>query len=622
MKHHQSLSWKNAFLLAVLSRYVEGDMITHKYKKGDVVDLWVNKVGPYSNPQEAYEYYTLPFCASSSEKHDLPAPNPSLSEILGGHTLRHTGFEIPFGKESHVGECTTKPLTAAESLKFENAVEHQYFYQMYLDDLPVWGMVGEMMPLNKNDAKLVPFVYQDRHMSISYNGDRIVKVDLASDSASLAQVKEGVTLTFRLSITWSKTDEHFHSRFDRYLDHAFFKHQIHWFSVFNSFMMVLFLTGLVSLIFLRTLRRDYARYSSSSSSAAMEAAEEGDEKGHLISNVNVPEDSGWKQVHGDVFRAPLNLPLFASILGTGCQLIVLALSVILFALAGPLHGDAYEERGEILHASLVSYALSSIIAGYASGSFFMKYTRSATKKSKMPSQAWQGVMVLTVLLLPTLLTVVLSVLNALSIYYQTLYIIPFFTICKLFFLWIFTSVPLSIFGTLLGRHAFRKDFPCRVNSIPRPIPEETSWYGQPIYLIPLSGILPFGSIFIELYYILTSLWNYKYYHVYGFLFGMYTILGIVVSMTSIISTYFCLNAENYHWQWNAFFSGASASIYVLLYGIYYFWFKTTMYGLLQTCFYFGYMILISISLGCLTGTIGFISSAKFVETIFRNVKVD
>ena len=36
--------------------------------------------------------------------------------------------------------------------------------------------------------------------------------------------------------------------------------QIHWFSIFNSFMMVMFLTGLVTIILMRTLKRDYARY--------------------------------------------------------------------------------------------------------------------------------------------------------------------------------------------------------------------------------------------------------------------------------------------------------------------------------------------------------------------------
>ena len=36
--------------------------------------------------------------------------------------------------------------------------------------------------------------------------------------------------------------------------------QIHWFSIFNSSMILIFLTGLVAMILMRTLRADYARY--------------------------------------------------------------------------------------------------------------------------------------------------------------------------------------------------------------------------------------------------------------------------------------------------------------------------------------------------------------------------
>lgn len=35
---------------------------TTGYKQGDNVTLYVNKVGPYHNPQETYHYYTLPVC--------------------------------------------------------------------------------------------------------------------------------------------------------------------------------------------------------------------------------------------------------------------------------------------------------------------------------------------------------------------------------------------------------------------------------------------------------------------------------------------------------------------------------------------------------------------------------
>lgn len=33
-----------------------------QYTPGEEVTLWTNKVGPYHNPQETYDYYSLPFC--------------------------------------------------------------------------------------------------------------------------------------------------------------------------------------------------------------------------------------------------------------------------------------------------------------------------------------------------------------------------------------------------------------------------------------------------------------------------------------------------------------------------------------------------------------------------------
>jgi transmembrane 9 superfamily protein 3 len=324
------------------------------------------------------------------------------------------------------------------------------------------------------------------------------------------------------------------------------------------------------------------------------------------------------------------------VLGTGWQLVTLVMGVVLFAVAGPVHGEVHEERGEVLSAILVFYSLSSVVAGYASGSYFkLYYATTPAGRSKAGATAggpggatqWQLTMALTVLLLPTILVTVLSFLNGIALIYGTIFYIPFLVLLKLFFLWVFVSVPLCILGTLLGRHAKlggrqSSSFPCRVNAIPRPIPEDVPWYGVPANLVPFAGLLSFGSIFIELYYILTSLWNYKFYHVYGFLLGVYGILCLVVCMTTVIVVYFCLNAENYLWQWTAFYSGGSTALYVFLYSIYYFVFKTSMHGLVQTSFYFGYMLLISLAMGTLCGTLGHWAGNRFVRTIFQNVKVD
>ena len=568
-----------------------------------------------------------------------------MGEHLGGHSLRHSGHDILFLSKSKEPEtCTTKPLTLLEADQFAKAIQHRWFYQMYLDDLPVWGMVGEMLPkadsfnLKEKDdlerldhiselddsqvGNLHPYVYTKRNLIISYNNDQIVKVDLTSDPKSLVQVKEGAKLDFALHVQFETTSDEFHTRFDRYLDHEFFKHPIHWFSVFNSFMMVLFLMGLVALILLRTLKKDYARYGLIHD---LEDGEDEDEKDAMLHDK--VEDAGWKQVHGDVFRAPSTLPLFAALIGTGWQLVVLTFGVILFAVLGPVHGEVHEERGKMMQAILICYAFSTIVSGYMSGRYFKQYYPTVARSSKNsgPNNLWQLTMGLTVVLLPVLTVLIFSVLNFVAILYGTMNSIPFSVILKLFFLYVFVSVPLCVVGTLLGRHSSNgtaSSFPCRVNAIPRPIPQDVPWYGKPSGLIPLAGLLSFGSIFIELYYVLTSLWNYKFYHVYGFLFGVYAILTIVVGMTSIIVVYFCLNAENYLWQWTAFGSGASTSVYVFLYGIYYYIFKTQMHGFLQFCFYFGYMSLIALNLGLLCGTMGHAAASRFVRAIFNNVKVD
>lgn len=70
-------------------------------------------------------------------------------------------------------------------------------------------------------------------------------------------------------------------------------------------MMVIFLVGLVSMILMRTLRKDYARYSRDEEMDDMER--------------DLGDEYGWKQVHGDVFRPASHAMLFSALIGAGYQ---------------------------------------------------------------------------------------------------------------------------------------------------------------------------------------------------------------------------------------------------------------------------------------------------------------
>ena len=72
----------------------------------------------------------------------------------------------------------------------------------------------------------------------------------------------------------------------------------------------------------------------------------------------------------------------------------------------------------------------------------------------------------------------------------------------------------------------------------------------------------------------------------------------------------------------AFLSSASTAIYVFLYAIYYFLVRTKMYGLFQTCFYFGQISVLCLGVGIVCGTMGYLGARVFVFRIFKGMKGD
>jgi len=56
-----------------------------------------------------------------------------------------------------------------------------------------------------------------------------------------------------------------------------------------------------------------------------------------------------------------------------------------------------------------------------------------------------------------------------------------------------------------GAPTQKLEFPVRTNMIPRQIPDQ-SWYMQSLFSVLIGGILPFGAVFIELFFILSSVW--------------------------------------------------------------------------------------------------------------------
>ena len=70
---------------------------------------------------------------------------------------------------------------------------------------------------------------------------------------------------------------------------------------------------------------------------------------------------------------------------------------------------------------------------------------------------------------------------------------------------------------------------------------------NPVFSVLIGGILPFGAVFIELFFILTSMWLHQFYYLFGFLCLVFVILIITCAEITIVLCYFQLCSEDYHW---------------------------------------------------------------------------
>merc|ERR1711957_885940 len=99
--------------------------------------------------------------------------------------------------------------------------------------------------------------------------------------------------------------------------------------------------------------------------------------------------------------------------------------------------------------------------------------------------------------------------------------------------------------------------------IPRQIPEQP-WYIGGFFSSLVGGILPFGAVFTELFFIMSSIWQHQIYYMFGFLVLVLLILIVTCAEISIALTYWRLTSEDYHWWWTSFSSSASSGFYVFL----------------------------------------------------------
>lgn len=75
-------------------------------------------------------------------------------------------------------------------------------------------------------------------------------------------------------------------------------------------------------------------------------------------------------------------------------------------------------------------------------------------------------------------------------------------------------------------------------------------------------------------------------------------------------------------RWRSFLSGGATGLFIYAYGIFFFFYRSDMSGLLQGAFFFGYMAMVAYAFVLLLGGVGWFSASAFVRHIYGSIKVD
>jgi transmembrane 9 superfamily protein 2/4 len=631
--------------------YLPGSYM-HTYSNGEFINAKVNSLTSIET-ELPFSYYSLPYCQPPG---GIKKSAENLGELLMGDQIDNSPYRFRMNVNETLYLCTTSPLNEHEVKLLKQRTRDLYQVNMILDNLPVMRYTSQNgvkiqwtgFPVGYtpsdggadyiiNHLKFTVFVheYEGRGVEIIGTGEEgmgiiseadkkkasgyeivgfhVVPCSIKYDPEAMKKhkmydgissvtcpneldkyqiIKEQERISFTYDVEFVKSDIRWPSRWDAYLKME--GSRVHWFSILNSLMVIVFLAGIVFVIFLRTVRRDLTRY------------EELDKEAQAQMN---EELSGWKLVVGDVFREPDYSTLLCVMVGDGVQILGMAAVTIVFAALGFMSPAS---RGMLLTGMIILYLILGIAAGYVSVRLW--------RIIKGTSEGWRSISWSAACFFPGIAFVILTVLNFILWNSNSTGAIPISLYFELFFLWFCISVPLTLIGGFMGTKGESIEYPVRTNQIPREIPARK----YPSWLLVLgAGTLPFGTLFIELFFILSSIWLGRFYYVFGFLLVVLLLLIVVCAEVSVVLTYMHLCVEDWRWWWKAFYASGSVALYVFLYSINYLVFDLqSLSGPVSATLYLGYSLLMAIAIMLSTGTIGFLMSFYFVHYLFSSVKID
>lgn len=604
----------------------------NQYDYGDRIDLFVTGLRSSLHPNEQQDYYRLPFC-ELNDKHDNDGAVYGIGNILNGDRISKTDYVVLMQiNRQHVLLCERR-VRKEDVRAFETAIRAGYKVQMLLDNLPNLHVLAlsdtrhlhgfQEYELGHDigyiDSNETAWLYTHLDIEVDYRGLRVVGFRTQPDNEIELATATVNNVSWTYSVKWRKgsSDQKWTTRWDIYAEFNREPSSVYIYSIILSLLAIL-VTALLIVCSIR--RKVLAQVGFQNLAAVIESIKK---EGSVIriqrrsrpsiSSDDPEREPGWRLVRYDVFRAPQHTLFFVALISTGLQLLSALLSTILFAYLGVMY---IGQRGNLLTAIIVFYFMSSAVNGYSSGRLFRKLCSRCNEENTRPISNF----LMSYLLYPALLTAIVLPLNAYLDYEESSATISWNWLVILAACWFSVSFFLSSGSYYISVRKRAASYPIRTNTIPRVIPRYSIPWST--LSILMSGGLSFLTVLLPLSFIYRSVWGSAFSGMYTLLCASLLLWLFATSCFSLLIVFIQLNLEDWHWWWTSWLSGASISLYILFYSLYYYVSNTVITGSVSTIIYFGYVLLIASFISLIAGSISTLFCMYFLFYIYRLVKVD
>ncbi len=155
---------------------------------------------------EKYRYYSLPLCEihSTKEEEEEAARKENLKvnrlagearvgaiehrqhlgESIVGDRRETSPFEITFSDSVGLRLLCEKTLSSDELKKFKDAIHNNYIFEMFVEDLPMWGHFGDFQNENIVMGEVEgshTYLFPHLHFTLETNDNQIVAAKVTTD---------------------------------------------------------------------------------------------------------------------------------------------------------------------------------------------------------------------------------------------------------------------------------------------------------------------------------------------------------------------------------------------------------------------------------------------------------